>query len=1004
MPVEGTIASGTSLGSQLSDAITTFLYRSFEDVAKNLVTRLAATETKSVANVEEKEIISAPSPSSPSEAETEPKPLFNVPHERNPDFVGRSVSFAQLFGIWKPGSKGRIAVVGLGGTGKTEFVVEFVHRIRDVSPKTPVYWFRAVDLISDSGSSPPTTSSAAGMQLEEWLDQSHSPNCILVVDPGDKFSDLLQTNTSAGRLLDRLQSFEGTVIVLTRSVQHGNLLAGPRQVCELHNLDIEASVSLLGDNLGPQAQSSPDEIQEVVQLMTCLPRAILQVAALLNCTGMTIPQFIKLYQTGCSMKLRLFGTLDPVSQPDYIYSIVEKGVIDIRAFRNDFSKAAQILFKSYYLGGNAVPGRILSSFDHLETIITMNILRGHFVMVEERADTYTVHPLAYLAIRRILEGERPQTDKDNIEEEQRWFEEVVVSFSDFYPDTNSEDRDWWRSCLTQLGSYDLNINPLQTSIARIYHKESGYFRRKGSYIDALRMALLAKNTLPDPVPQEHLSILQDQISLLHLLGNYKDVQTALQRFPPDEQQSTMLWKKRMQAKLEQEEGANRYDSAVAVFREVKSLWENTNLSMPDSLQSVDDFGCILMLKGRYAEASSECRKAFSGRNELLGSSHVDTLTSLHHLALIMRLDGKFEEGLRYIQQAIHGREILLGVHHPETLQSKIVKARILFSTAIALSDFDETETLLVDSSNRLSKILSDTHPLVVACRSDRAQIMLARGKYDASEQMNKATLSTREKGPWMEPSCHPETLESVHQLAELIRFKEGCQAADALSERALAERTDVLTNGTLTGSDFHPDQLTSLHHRAIVLSGLGQHLPALQKIDLALTGRRTVLGSDHPDVFLSMTWKGEIMRSQLPTYQTQRSQTLDAIEGLHRQALEGLTWIFGSEHQNTLLCLTNLALAKHERGAAGQKEAETLYRQIYRAYERNLGELHPETLKSKSRLAESMRALSPNNHQEAKKMWRESCAGFSKIFGIEAYLTETAYREYEKFLKMYPEP
>lgn len=303
----------------------------------------------------------------------------------------------------------------------------------------------------------------------------------------------------------------------------------------------------------------------------------------------------------------------------------------------------------------------------------------------------------------------------------------------------------------------------------------------------------------------------------------------------------------------------------------------------------------------------------------------------------MKCDGKFEAALRFIQEAIRGRENVLGTDHPETLQSRVVKARILVCTAVTLSDFDQAESLLVDSSNKLSSILSDAHPIVLACRSHRAQIMLARGKYDASEQMNKATLSAREQGPWMESSSHPETLQSIHHLAELLRYKEGWRAADTLSERALAERTDVLINGTLTGSDFHPDQLASLHHQAIVLPGMGQHLPALQKIDLALTGRKTLLGSNHPDVFLSMTWKGEILRSQLPTYQTQRNQTLDAIEGLHKQALEGLSWIFGPEHQNTLLCMTNLVLAKHERGTAGHIEAEALYRQVHRAYQRNFG-------------------------------------------------------------------
>ena len=281
--------------------------------------------------------------------------------------------------------------------------------------------------------------------------------------------------------------------------------------------------------------------------------------------------------------------------------------------------------------------------------------------------------------------------------------------------------------------------------------------------------------------------------------------------------------------------------------------------------------------------------------------------------------------------------------------------------------------------------------------------MLARGKYDAAEGITLAALKDKAQGPWLEPASHPDTLTSQYQLAEVLRLKEGCKAAESLSERSLTERTGVLTNGTLTGEDFHPDQLTSLHHRAIVLSGLGQHLPALQKIDLALTGRKAILGLEHPDVFMSMTWKAEIMRSQLPSYQSQRAQTLDAIEALHKTAYEGLVFIYGPEHHNTLQCLTNMAFARHERGPSGHGAAEDMYRQVYRGYLRNLGEVHIETLKSKSRLAEAMRVSDKANHSEAKKMWREACAGFARVYGVEAYVTVNAYKGYEKFLRLYPD-
>jgi len=203
-------------------------------------------------------------------------------------------------------------------------VVEFVYRIRDVSQTTAIYWFRLDDFPSNHTG----TLSAAGVQLDKWLKQSRGTNCILVADAGDSFEDLLQPTSEHGRLLDKLHLFDGTLILLARSMQHGCLLAKPRDLCEVGDLDVEASIDLLSAKLRTQVQGSLNELRDVVKLLSYLPRAILQVAALIDATGMTIAQFLQLYQKGDSSKLRLFGKLDRAPRPDHNFSVVGTGVID----------------------------------------------------------------------------------------------------------------------------------------------------------------------------------------------------------------------------------------------------------------------------------------------------------------------------------------------------------------------------------------------------------------------------------------------------------------------------------------------------------------------------------------------------------------------------------------------------------------------------------------------------------------------------------------------------
>ena len=230
------------------------------------------------------------------------------------------------------------------------------------------------------------------------------------------------------------------------------------------------------------------------------------------------------------------------------------------------------------------------------------------------------------------------------------------------------------------------------------------------------------DALPDPIPHENLVIVHDQVSLLDILARYRDMQAVLQIYPADHQ-AGLLWKKRMGARLEDAECANKYNSAIELFTQIQTARESSQSPRVDILQAIDDYSWALMLKGRFYDAEVECRKALVGRTTELGSDHIDTLDSFHHLAEILRRAGKFEEAKQYIQEAIHGRETRLGFDHPDTVQSRAVKARILLARAISLADFDEAETLLVNAATKLSVALSDLHPVVMNCKSDRALIV-----------------------------------------------------------------------------------------------------------------------------------------------------------------------------------------------------------------------------------------------------------------------------------------
>ncbi|TGO47076.1 hypothetical protein BOTNAR_0546g00030 [Botryotinia narcissicola] len=976
---------------KLSEHVSQHLNKSLDQAVENLSLRLqdtakdAIADTREINTIIDQAVREAVEKAFEKSVVTEVEPSsvqseFKFSPPRNSNFVGRSSTLAKLLSLWKPDQKSRLAVVGLGGIGKTELITELVYQIREASPAS-IYWFGPGNLLAPSvdGHEP----------LENWLRPGRDSASLLVVDVGDNFDFLLQ-QTEHGRLIDRLQRFEGAIILITRTKSNGCLLSGPHNIFEVGCLELEPTMCLLRDRLTVDLfdNSTDEQLREIALLVNCLPRAIVQVSNLLNDTSMKLSQFISIYRTNDQFKLRLLSSVAPLFTISEEESVIGKGVMNARHFRLTYPMAARILHHLYYLGGYAVPRSIICSLvDPLDLIVVMCILKGNFLVTEDdTSETYSMHPLVFLSLKK---------------QELEWYTQAVVAFGNHYPDSNSKDREWWKKCFERfLGDGSKNSDSVRIALALVYNKESKHLVRMGLYNDALKMATHAVDTLPEAIPHEHLDVLQHHLSLLDLLAKYGELRDALQTYT--EEQPDELWKKRVEGILYLSEGTNKSD-VVDLFRQIRRTKESMNALESDLCSSIDDYGAALMLIGNYQAAEIEFSTAFRKRATFLGTNHPDTLISCQHLANVLHKSGRFNDALRFVEGAIRGSQMSQGDEHPQTQYIKSLKARILLSKAVSSSDYNEVESLLTNAADVLTTHLSDSHPLVLTCRSNIALVMLAQGRYDEALTMNRAVLTAREHGPWLDRERHPDILTSRHQIAECLRLKEGCHAAQSLSSQVLVDRTQIYTEGTFESDDFHPEQLTSLHLQALILAGLGQHSGALHKMDLVLFGRKRVLGESHPDYLNSLTCRGEIIRGQLPLEEG-REEMLDTIVALHGKALEGLTRVFGSQHHWTLQCLSYMAAAKRERGdALSYTEAAGLYRHISRAYEGNMGDLHPETVRAKAHLAEVMHLLG-NRPEEAKKVFREACAGLAKVFGSDAHATITAYRGYEKFAKDLSDP
>lgn len=136
------------------------------------------------------------------ELEPTPKPFASIPFSRDPDFVIRSNILDQI-GQQCSQPAGRVALVGLGGVGKTQLAIELAHRMAK-NKDLWVFWVHAgsleriqedfrkiADIVKLEDRHEPTRDIM--LLVSSWLANPHNGRWLVVLDNADKRELLFDT-------------------------------------------------------------------------------------------------------------------------------------------------------------------------------------------------------------------------------------------------------------------------------------------------------------------------------------------------------------------------------------------------------------------------------------------------------------------------------------------------------------------------------------------------------------------------------------------------------------------------------------------------------------------------------------------------------------------------------------------------------------------------------------------------------------------------------------------
>ena len=349
----------------------------------------------------------------PEAANRPPAPGFNLPFPRNPFFTGREDQLEAIHTALT--SRGRAALSGLGGIGKTQTALEYAYRHQ--SEYDHVFWVRAeqeTELITGYGAMAKAIQIPGHQQedqqavvalMKQWL--AKNDRWLLVFDNAD---DLRQ-------LRPYLPTTNGHILLTTRAQALGDLA----EKVEVTRMDADEGALLLlrrakmiADTAALAAASEADQTLARTRTteMDGLPLALDQAGAYIEEQVLSLEEYLELFRTEKAELLKERGQLGP-DHP----SVTVTFKLAFEKVAAASATAADLVRACAFLAPDAIPEEIFSEGaeafgEPLNTLAESKLAlsqaiaeaaRFSLISRNPQAKTLTIHRLVQEVLRSAMD-------------------------------------------------------------------------------------------------------------------------------------------------------------------------------------------------------------------------------------------------------------------------------------------------------------------------------------------------------------------------------------------------------------------------------------------------------------------------------------------------------------------------------------------------------------------------------------------------------------------------
>lgn len=254
-----------------------------------------------------------------------PNPTSTVPFRPDPYYVERPILMSQIEDmIDKPAS--RVALVGIGGVGKSQLAIQYAHQLRTNEPNTWVFWLSADSTANfDKGLAEIAEKADIAayyegnkdkfLTVKRWLEDEKNGKWLIVIDNADDLSILVPgppvhtkkksknaelNHRPTQNILDLLpQTTNGSYLVTSRDREVAYQITGDyKSIIPVSVFSETEAIDLLHKRLTEAPEDS--DAKALLKALDYVPLAISHAAAYIERgrPRMTVPKYIEKLRKG----------------------------------------------------------------------------------------------------------------------------------------------------------------------------------------------------------------------------------------------------------------------------------------------------------------------------------------------------------------------------------------------------------------------------------------------------------------------------------------------------------------------------------------------------------------------------------------------------------------------------------------------------------------------------------------------------------------------------------